>query len=136
MQGGEAEMPKGRHGNHPKARRHYRWSRERIVSSHGYTKVRVGRHHPLADPNGYAYEQLLVWVSAGRPRPGKGEVLKFHNEDRSDCRLENLYVATRAEHNRRKNEQQMRDPQGRVMSSIATRAVRAGAVLRTVRIKP
>ena len=49
--------------------RHGRWSREKMLSSHGYVKVRVGKDHPLADPNGYAYEHLLVWVAAGNPRP-------------------------------------------------------------------
>lgn len=126
-------MPKGVHPNHPRGKAHGRWARGRLISSHGYTKIRVGRAHPLADPNGYVYEQLLVWVGAGRPRPGKGEVLKFRNEDRSDCRIENLYVVARAEHNRLKNEKQLRDPRGRVMSAIATRIVRAGAAVRTVR---
>ncbi len=120
-------------GAGPSARNHYRWNRGPLVSSNGYRKIRVGLEHPLADPNGYAYEHLVVWVSAGHARPSRGEVLKFRNQDRSDCRLGNLYVVERGEHNRIKNEQQMRDPVGRVMSARATRVVRAGAALRTVR---
>lgn len=51
--------------NRPKGPDHPRWQDGKIISSHGYVKVRVGSEHPLADPNGYAYEHLLVWVSAG-----------------------------------------------------------------------
>ena len=70
-----------------------------MLSSHGYVKVRVGREHPLADPNGYAYEHLLVWVAAGRSRPGHGELLHHRNEDKTDNRIENLELVTRAQHN-------------------------------------
>lgn len=125
-------MPKGKHPNHPRGSAHGRWQREQLVSSHGYVKIRVGHAHPLADPNGYAYEHLLVWVSAGRPRPARGQVLKFRDEDRRNCRLDNLYVTSRAEHNRIKNEKQLRDQRGRVLSTAATRVVRAGATIRTV----
>ena len=69
---------------------HPSWSEEKIISSHGYVKIRVGESHPLADPNGYAYEHLLVWVSAGRPRPPVGWVIHHENEFKTDNRLENL----------------------------------------------
>lgn len=118
----------------PRASAHGRWNRADLISSHGYRKVRVGVGHPLADPNGYAYEHLLVWVSAGRQRPAKDCVLRFRNGDKLDTRIENLYVTTRAEHNRAKNEQQGRDQLGRVLSKGVTRLVRAGAAtVRTVR---
>jgi hypothetical protein len=116
-------------------RHHYRWKRERLVSSHGFAKVRVGRGHPLADPNGYAYEHLVVWVSAGNLRPGRGEVFKFRNGDRADCRIENLYLVSRSEHNRLKNAATLRDDLGRLMSARVSGLVRAGARLRTVRAK-
>jgi hypothetical protein len=74
---------------------HYRWNRGRLRHSEGYALLRVGREHPLADPNGYAYEHLVIWVAAGRPRPGPGEVLTFRNGDRSDCRIDNLIVQPR-----------------------------------------
>lgn len=125
---------RGRHGKQPRASAHGRWNRERLISSHGYARVRVGAGHPLADPNGYAYEHLLVWVSAGRKRPGKDELLRFDNGDKLDTRIENLVLVTRAEHNRLKNAAQMRDAHGRVMSKAVTRLVRAGAAtVRTVR---
>lgn len=123
---------RGRHGKQARCKAHYRWN-ARLVCSQGYSKVRVGKGHPLADANGYAYEQLLVWVSAGNARPGRDQVLRFRNDDRSDCRIENLIVVSRAEHNRLKNLQQHRDDAGRVMSKAATRLVRAGATVRTVR---
>lgn len=52
-----------------KGSNHGRWNHEKLISSHGYVKIRVGKGHPLADPNGYAYEHLLVWVAAGNNRP-------------------------------------------------------------------
>lgn len=78
---------------------HHKWN-DRIVSSHGYLKIRVGRDHPLADPNGYAYEHLVVWVSAGNPRPQPDELLHHKNEDRQDNRLHNLELISRSNHNR------------------------------------
>ena len=84
---------RGRHGNHTRGPQHYLWRRG-LESSHGYTKVRVGKGHPLADPNGYAYEHLVVWVSAGRPRPKSNELLHHKNEDKGDNRLNNLELLT------------------------------------------
>lgn len=86
------------HGNTKKGSDHHRWTDAKIISSHGYVKLRVGPEHPLADPNGYAYEHLLVWVSAGRSRPKRGETLHHKNEDKSDNRLTNLELLTRVAH--------------------------------------
>jgi hypothetical protein len=47
-------------GNHKSGPECPLWSDEKIISSHGYVKLRVGAEHPLADPNGYAYEHLVV----------------------------------------------------------------------------
>lgn len=89
---------RGKHGNHVKGKNHYRWSEDRMVSEHGYIKIRVGPEHPLADPNGYAYEHLIVWVSAGRSAPGPGELLHHDNENKTDNRLENLKLKSRYRH--------------------------------------
>ena len=59
-------MPKGKHSSHIKGPSHHRWNSGKIVSREGYIKVRAGKDHPFADPNGYAYEHLLVWLSAKR----------------------------------------------------------------------
>lgn len=70
------------------------------TSYHGYAMLFVGHEHPLADSKGYAYIHLLVWVSAGRPKPGPGEEL--HHVDRCTGynRLNNIEVITTAEHAR------------------------------------
>ncbi len=92
-------MPKGEHGNHASGSNHYRWNEARIIGSNGYVKVRVGKEHPLADPNGYAYEHLVVWVSAGKPRPKKGQLLHHRNDDQTDNRIGNLELVKRGQHN-------------------------------------
>jgi hypothetical protein len=77
---------------------HRRWSEERMLSEHGYVKVRVGKEHPLADANGYCYEHLLVWVSAGREKPDADHLLHHKNEVKTDNRLANLELLTRTQH--------------------------------------
>jgi hypothetical protein len=91
-------MPKGKHGRHARARRQHRWSEEKMFTSSGYVKLRVGVTHPLADPNGYAYEHLVIWCAAGRERPRRGELLHHRNEVKSDNRLENLRLKARGAH--------------------------------------
>ncbi|MEY5098697.1 MAG: endonuclease [Pseudomonadota bacterium] len=81
-----------------------------MLSADGYVKIRVGKTHPLAFGRGYAYEHLVVWVSAGNPRPPKGYLLHHRDEDRTNNRLENLECISRVEHNRLHNAQRGRDP--------------------------
>lgn len=69
-----------------------------MLSDHGYVKVRVGKEHPLADPNGYAYEHLIVWVSAGLAPPEPGFILHHRNEVKTDNRILNLELKSRSEH--------------------------------------
>jgi hypothetical protein len=90
---------RGRTGTQPRGPAHPRWNNDRMISSDGYVKIRVGAEHPLADPNGYAYEHLVVWAAAGRPLPREDELLHHRNEVKSDNRLSNLQLLTRAEHN-------------------------------------
>jgi len=92
-------MSRGRHGNHAKASPQHRWKPGGSVASNGYVKIRVGRGHPLADPNGYAYEHLVVWMAAGKQRPAKGEIIHHRNGDKTDNRIGNLQLMTRAAHN-------------------------------------
>ena len=46
----------------PSGPRNGNWNPDRIVSSHGYVKVRVGRGHPLADSRGFAYEHAVSYA--------------------------------------------------------------------------
>lgn len=55
---------RGKHGNHAKASRQHRWKPGGSVAHNGYVKTRVGKDHPLADANGYAYEHHVVWCAA------------------------------------------------------------------------
>ncbi len=108
-------MPRGKHEHHARASRHGRWNNQRVLSTDGYIKVRVGRQHPLSDGNGYAYEHLVVWCAAGYPRPEEGCLLHHENGDRTDNRLENLSVMDRGEHNALHNVRKQRDSSGRFM---------------------
>lgn len=108
-------------GRHARGSEHYRWA-PRIVSSHGYVKIRVGISHPLADRNGYAYEHLVVWCSAGRPRPKRGELLHHKSEDREDNRIENLELKTRSRHNSDHLKQRERDARGRLVPITRARS--------------
>lgn len=78
---------------------HHRWNKGRIGSAEGYIKLRVGVDHPLSDPNGYAYEHLVVWCSAGNSKPETGQTLHHKNEDKTDNRYSNLELLTRGDHN-------------------------------------
>lgn len=106
-------MPRGKHGNHVRGSRHHRWNPGRMLTEHGYVKVRVGKSHPLADPNGYAYEHHLVICSAIGRLLRPGEVVHHKNGDKTDNRLENLELVTRAEHNAIHNCERLRDEKGR-----------------------
>jgi len=110
---------RGKHGFQLKGNKHHRWNRGKIISAEGYVKVRVGKAHPLADPNGYAHEHYLVWVSAGNRFPRKGEVIHHANEQKDDNRLENLKMITRSEHNAHHNKDKDRDINGRFVGKKA-----------------
>lgn len=100
-------------GHHKSGAQHHRWNSGRMLNEDGYVKVRVGDGHPLADPNGYAYEHLVVWCAAGNPRPVEGEALHHVNEDKSDNRIGNLELLKRGDHNRLHNADRPRDELGR-----------------------
>ena len=99
---------------------HHRWNKGRIISEDGYVKIRLGVDHPLADPNGYAYEHLVVWCAAGNQRPKPGEALHHKNEDKTDNRYSNLELLTRGAHNARHNATRGRLPNGRFAAASGT----------------
>jgi hypothetical protein len=99
------ELPdnRGKHHNHKRGTQHPRWNDAKIISDDGYVKLRVGREHPLADSNGYAYEHLIVWVSAGNPLPGPNELIHHKDEDKQHNVIENLALKKRERHNAEHN---------------------------------
>lgn len=109
---------RGRHSNHARGEDHSRWNNSRMLSEHGYIKVRVGRDHPLADPNGYAYEHLLVWISAGRRHPAANELIHHESEDKTDNRLGNLQLVTRSDHGVHHANGRLRSEDGRFLGSM------------------
>lgn len=110
---------RGYHDKHPKGPSHPRWNDGRMISEHGYAKVRVGVDHPLADPNGYTYEHLLVWVAAGRDLPGPGEVIHHKDEVKTNNRIDNLELKTRPAHGADHIAERDRDALGRVLPKAA-----------------
>jgi len=94
------------------ASKHPRWN-DAIIGTNGYKKLRVGRAHPLADSKGYAYEHLIVWVSAGMSVPKRAQSLHHKNGDRRDNRISNLQMLTIVEHKQLHASKQRRDKKGR-----------------------
>jgi len=103
---------RGNHNNHAKASRTGRWNEKKMLSPHGYVKLRVGASHPLADANGYVYEHIVIWVAAGNSRPTSGTVLHHINHTRTDNRIENLEMLTIKEHNKLHNKNKIRNAKG------------------------
>lgn len=106
-------MPKGKHNNHARGAAHPRWSGGVTVSEHGYLKVQVGAEHPLADPNGFAYLHMLVWVSAGNARPTNGDNVHHKDDEKFNNRISNLERLSGAEHMKLHDQKRGRDLLGR-----------------------
>ena len=71
----------------------------RKVTPHGYTALRRPKH-PRNDCRGWVLEHIVVATKMyGGPLP-PGAVVHHINGDRLDNRPENLFICTRAEHNR------------------------------------
>jgi hypothetical protein len=105
---------RGRHGNHARGEKHPRWNDGRLLSSDGYVLVRVGKDHPMAFGQGYAYEHDLVAVAAlGRPL-APDEMVHHKHGNKTDNRWgESLVVVTRSEHARIHDAERGRDELGR-----------------------
>lgn len=63
---------------------------ERICSKDGYVIVKV------AEPNVFKLKHRIVWEKLNGPIPD-GQVVAFKNMDKTDCRIENLMLMTKAE---------------------------------------
>lgn len=63
---------------------------ERVCSKDGYVLVKV------AEPNVFKLKHRIVWEKANGPIP-ENHVIAFNNLDKTDCRLENLTLMTKAE---------------------------------------
>lgn len=123
---------RGRHGHHVRGRHHHRWNPGPIISSQGYVKIRVGRDHPRADANGYAYEHILVAEEMLGRRLAIDEVVHHRDGNKRNNTPDNLAVVTRTEHAaihrlgqslRPKNVVRARDPKtGRFVKTSAFRA--------------
>lgn len=105
---GITEDRRGQHTNYRRGSEHYRWRDGITLSSHGYLKIQVGKSHPMADPNGYAYLHDLIAVTA-LGRPLSPEEIVHHTREKVDNRWETLKVLSRSEHGQHHAEE-MRDP--------------------------
>lgn len=115
--GSDAPDMRGRHGNHARGPNNARWNDGKIISEEGYVKLRVGKNHPLADPNGYAYEHLVIWAAAGNPLPASDELLHHRDENKRNNRLENLERITRSGHATHHNRERGRNDMGQFRSA-------------------
>ncbi|OTU28882.1 HNH endonuclease [Acinetobacter pittii] len=62
---------------------------ERICSKDGYVLVKT------AEPNVFKLKHRIVWENVNGPVP-EGMVVAFKNMDRTDCRIENLTLMSKA----------------------------------------
>lgn len=75
-------------GNTPK--NHLPVGTEMQERKDGYIKVKI------AEPNKWMLKHRLVWERHNGPIP-KGHNVQFANKDKTDCRIENLYLISRKE---------------------------------------
>lgn len=89
------------------------WRGGRNISTKGYPRIHVGKKHPISHGNGYAYEHLLVWVSAGNAIPERGKEIHRINENKEDNRIENLELINKRRHSNHHSAEKPRLKNGR-----------------------
>ena len=77
----------------------YHWSGGRKKHSQGYILVHAP-NHPNADRGGFVLEHRLVMENAIGRYLDKSEIVHHANENKSDNRIENLFLTTMSEHAR------------------------------------
>ena len=88
-----------------------------MYDKQGYVLVRANRH-PLAHPNGYVREHILVLSAEYGDEFLAGKIVHHINGDKTDNRLENLQVTSRGEHNSIHNKERGRDSMGRFLPRL------------------
>lgn len=86
----------GGYGNSPFSRpldKNGNWSGGRILSSHGYVRIKMP-NHPHADVGGYVYEHRLVMEQKLGRYLEPGEIVHHLNEDKQDNSPDNLVLAS------------------------------------------
>ena len=99
---------RGRHNSHSRGSLHHKWNSS-LISSDGYRLVRVGTSHPLACPNGYVREHILIMASVVGIGALQGKIVHHINGDKFDNRLENLELTDPSSHNKIHNLIKQRD---------------------------
>jgi hypothetical protein len=78
---------------------HPRWNGGRIFVK-GYLKIHVGKDHPMADAEGYAYEHRLVVSQAMGHYLSRDEHIHHIDGDQRNNDASNLVVVSKHEHRR------------------------------------
>lgn len=63
---------------------------EVLMNKDGYIKVKI------AEPNKWAFKHRLIWEQSNGKIP-RGYNVQFLNGNRTDCRIENLYLISRSD---------------------------------------
>ena len=61
-----------------------------VTNSNGYILIYVGREHPLANPNGYAYEHRIIMENKLGRSLKKGEIVHHKDGNKSNNQPDNL----------------------------------------------
>lgn len=72
----------------------------RVIASNGYSLIRVGKNHHLADCRGYAYEHRLVAEKKLGRRLKKGEIVHHMDGSRRNNHPGNIQVLKSAKYHR------------------------------------